>query len=84
VIRESLQLAGFFCLFSFVLLNILVMTFLESICRAFEQAKVPYAIVGGHAVALHGALRGTVDIDFVLNGVGRHLLMLKKYCQNLV
>jgi len=27
---------------------------------------VRYAIVGGHAVALHGAVRGTVDIDFVL------------------
>ncbi len=25
-----------------------------------------YAIVGGHAVALHGAVRGTVDIDIVL------------------
>jgi len=27
---------------------------------------VRYAIVGGHAVALHGAVRGTVDIDVVL------------------
>jgi len=27
---------------------------------------VRYAIVGGHAVALHGAVRGTVDIDIVL------------------
>lgn len=26
-----------------------------------------YAIVGGHAVALHGAVRGTLDIDIALN-----------------
>lgn len=25
-----------------------------------------YAVVGGHAVALHGAIRGTVDIDIAL------------------
>lgn len=50
------------------------MTFLETICRAFEEAKVPYAIVGGHAVALHGAVRGTVDIDFVINWTKETLL----------
>jgi len=27
---------------------------------------VRYALVGGYAVALHGAVRGTVDIDFVI------------------
>jgi hypothetical protein len=36
------------------------------ICRALADHKVPFAIVGGHAVALHGAVRGTVDIDFVI------------------
>ena len=41
------------------------MTFLEKICSAFHLAKLRYAVVGGHAVALHGAVRGTVDIDFV-------------------
>lgn len=41
------------------------MTFLEQICTVFHTAKLRYAVVGGHAVALHGAVRGTVDIDFV-------------------
>ncbi|MFT7525552.1 MAG: hypothetical protein ACI9LY_000688 [Arenicella sp.] len=50
------------------------MTFLETICRAFEEAKVPYAIVGGHAVALHGAVRGTVDIDFIITWTKKTLL----------
>lgn len=42
------------------------MTFLERVCTALEEAGVPYAVVGGHAVALHGAVRGTVDVDVAL------------------
>ena len=37
--------------------------FIQSVCSALEEAKVPYAIVGGYAVALHGVIRGTVDVD---------------------
>jgi hypothetical protein len=36
------------------------------IIEEFKKAKVPYAIVGGYALALHGIVRATVDIDFVL------------------
>ncbi len=43
------------------------MTALERICASFARSDVRYAIVGGHAVALHGAVRGTVDIDVVLD-----------------
>ena len=42
------------------------MTALERICASLSRAGVRYAIVGGHAVALHGAVRGTVDIDLAL------------------
>ena len=42
------------------------MTALEKICTALREAGIRYAVVGGHAVALHGAVRGTVDIDIVL------------------
>ena len=38
---------------------------MEKICSEFEKAGLNYAIVGGYAVAFHGAVRGTVDIDFV-------------------
>jgi hypothetical protein len=41
------------------------MLFVEKICSEFEKADLNYAIVGGYAVAFHGAVRGTVDIDFV-------------------
>ena len=60
------------------------MTSLEKICQALADAGVRYAVVGGHAVAFHGAVRGTVDVDVaiawsrsalkkteqVLNGIG--------------
>ena len=42
------------------------MTTLERICGALRDAGVRYAIVGGHAVALHGVVRGTLDIDVVV------------------
>lgn len=43
------------------------MTALEKVCAALRDAGIRYAIVGGYAVALHGAVRGTVDLDVVLN-----------------
>ena len=42
------------------------MTYLEKICGALDKAGVRYALVGGYAVALHGAPRGTFDIDVAL------------------
>lgn len=36
------------------------------VVSALEKEKVSYAIVGGLAVALHGAVRGTIDIDIVI------------------
>ena len=39
---------------------------LVRVAAALDAAKVPYALVGGYAVALHGVVRGTVDIDLVL------------------
>jgi hypothetical protein len=39
------------------------MKFLNRVCSSLENHGVRYAVVGGYAVALHGAVRGTVDID---------------------
>lgn len=44
-----------------------IMGFLEKICHCFDENSIPYAIVGGYAVALHGAPRGTFDIDFIIS-----------------
>ena len=40
--------------------------FVIEVINALTAHKVPYALVGGYAVALHGAVRGTVDIDVVI------------------
>jgi hypothetical protein len=40
--------------------------FLLRVCDALAEARVAFAIAGGYAVALHGAVRGTVDVDLVI------------------
>jgi hypothetical protein len=47
--------------------------FIYDICQAFDKAKVLYAIVGGYAVALHGAPRGTLDIDIAIHWTLKNL-----------
>ena len=39
---------------------------IDRLTRALKKYKVQYAIAGGWAVALHGAVRGTVNIDVAL------------------
>jgi hypothetical protein len=43
------------------------MMFLNELCGALDRNNVRYALAGGYAVALHGAVRGTVVIDLVIN-----------------
>jgi hypothetical protein len=40
--------------------------FLNEVSEALHAAGVPFAVAGGYAVALHGAVRGTIDVDLVL------------------
>jgi hypothetical protein len=40
--------------------------FLEKLAKELDESKVPYAVVGGLALALLGAPRGTIDIDIVV------------------
>lgn len=42
------------------------MIFIERLAQTLDHYKVDYVVVGGFAVALHGAVRGTVDVDLVL------------------
>jgi hypothetical protein len=49
------------------------MSFLARVGAALEAAGVRYALVGGYAVALHGAVRGTVDVDVILAWDARSL-----------
>lgn len=40
---------------------------LFDVTDAFDKAKLKYAVVGGYALALHGLVRATMDVDFVLS-----------------
>lgn len=52
--------------------------FIHQVCSALNKAKIPYAIVGGYAVALHGAMRGTIDVDIVIHWTLKHLENVEK------
>lgn len=39
---------------------------LLEVVDAFEKARIKYALVGGYALALHGIVRATMDVDLVL------------------
>ncbi len=40
--------------------------FILEIIKELDKNKIPYAIVGGYALAFHGAVRATVDVDLVI------------------
>ena len=40
----------------------------RAVIGALEGARIPYAICGGFALAVHGFIRTTVDIDLLLPG----------------
>ena len=43
---------------------------MRRVAACLEQAKVPYAIIGGMAVNAHGHARTTTDVDFLLAAEG--------------
>ncbi len=57
--------------------------FIYEICSALDKAEVPYAVVGGYAVALHGAVRGTVDVDVVIQWSFKNLQSVEKAFKQL-
>ncbi len=57
--------------------------FIHIVCKAFEEAKIPYAVVGGYAVAFHGAPRGTFDIDFAIRWSLQNLERVEEVLKSL-
>ena len=57
--------------------------FLLKICESLSAANINYAVVGGYAVALHGAVRGTVDIDLLIEWQKGQLIAFEKCMNNL-
>ena len=59
------------------------MLFINKVCSSLDKRRVRYAIVGGYAVALHGAVRGTMDVDIVINWNLRSLKNAEKALQEI-
>jgi hypothetical protein len=50
---------------------------LLAIARAFEACNLPYAVCGGVAVTIHGAVRSTKDIDLLVRREDREAVLAK-------
>lgn len=57
--------------------------FIHQLVDALDAAGVRFALVGGHAAALHGAVRGTVDIDFVLAATRENFVAAERALKGL-
>jgi len=57
--------------------------FLLEVVHKFCEYNVGYALTGGHAVSLHGAHRGTFDLDFLLTRTAKNLQMAERALNEL-
>lgn len=55
----------------------------ERVLDALEKEQVRFALAGGHAVALHGAVRGTIDLDIVLACTRENFIAAEKALRSL-
>lgn len=51
---------------------------LISLCRSLNKANVRYVLIGGFAVILHGYVRGTQDIDLLIDPSDENIQRLKE------
>lgn len=56
---------------------------IRRLVQAFQEEGLRFAVAGGYAVALHGAVRGTVDIDIVLHFSRKDFLAAEKILKGL-
>lgn len=57
--------------------------FLHKVCQQLDAVKIPYAVVGGYAVALHGAARGTFDVDIAIEWSLKNLAKVESALKEL-
>lgn len=53
------------------------------VLSALEKNKLSYAVVGGFALTLHGAVRGTVDIDLAIEFSEADFLQIEQLLKQL-
>ena len=51
---------------------------LLALCKALNDHSVRYLLIGGFAVILHGYVRGTKDIDFLVDASDQNIAALKQ------
>ncbi len=56
---------------------------LISLCRSLNEAKARYVLIGGFAVILHGFVRGTQDIDLLIDPSEENVQRVKKALASL-
>lgn len=56
---------------------------LVSLCRSLNEAGAKYILIGGFAVALHGYIRGTKDIDFLVDSSEGNISKIKQALASL-
>ncbi|HJZ12711.1 MAG TPA: hypothetical protein VJ521_11205 [Acidobacteriota bacterium] len=57
--------------------------FLLKIIDALDRANLDYAVAGGYAVSLHGAIRGTLDVDLIIRQVESDYVAVEAVLRNL-
>jgi len=60
-----------------------MLPFIQTVTNAFRDDNLDYAVVGGHAVALHGAVRGTVDVDIIIKWTENTLIRAEQILLSL-
>tara|TARA_B100001248_G_scaffold251745_2_gene227191 strand:+ start:16469 stop:16936 length:468 start_codon:yes stop_codon:yes gene_type:complete len=48
--------------------------FLKEVIQALKQYEVPYCLIGGYALAMHGIVRATMDVDLAIKLNAKDLL----------
>ena len=56
---------------------------LTSLCRSLNEQGVKYILIGGFAVILHGFVRGTKDIDLLVDASTDNIKKIKKALSSL-
>lgn len=56
---------------------------LVSLCKALNSEEVRYVLIGGFAVILHGFVRGTKDIDLLVDASARNVRKIKRAMASL-
>ena len=56
---------------------------LEKVTFALDNNSIPYLVIGGQAVLVHGMARLTDDIDIIINAGLNDLEKVKKICADL-